>query len=145
MLTKQIKSDMEIAMKAGDKDKVSCLRLVLSAIKYKEVDLKKALDDEEVLRVLRSQVKQVSESYEQFTLGHRQDLAQKEKYNLTVLESYLPKNLDEEKIAAIVKEIISETGATKTDFGKVMKLTMAKIAGQADGKKVNSIVAKLLN
>ncbi len=131
-------------MKAQDKDRTSCLRMVVSAIKYKQVALHQDLDDQEVVKVLRSQVKQVTESLESYTKGGRTDLVEAEKKNLDILKSYLPQELDEEGIRNIVKEIIAETGATKKDFGKVMKLVMTKLAGQADGKIVNSIVNSLL-
>ncbi|HPI92332.1 MAG TPA: GatB/YqeY domain-containing protein [Deltaproteobacteria bacterium] len=144
MLTEKIKADLEAAMKAQDKDRTSCLRMVVSAIKYKQVALHQDLDDQEVVKVLRSQVKQVTESLESYTKGGRTDLVEAEKKNLDILKSYLPQELDEEGIRNIVKEIIAETGATKKDFGKVMKLVMTKLAGQADGKIVNSIVNSLL-
>jgi len=144
MLLDTLKSDLGVAMKSGDKDRVTCLRLVISAVKYKEVALKKVLDDSEVIQVLRTQVKQSTESYEQYKNGGRDDLAHNEEKNLAILKSYLPQGLGEEEVAAIVGQIISEQGATKKDFGKVMKLVMAKLAGQAEGKTVNSIVSKLL-
>ena len=144
MLLDTIKSDLGVAMKNGDKEKLSCLRMVISAIKYKEVASKKELDDQEVIQVLRSQIKQTTDSYEQYKQGGRDDLAQQEQTSLSILRSYLPKELGEEEIAAIVQQIISETGATKKDFGKVMKLVMAKVAGQAEGKTINGIVNKLL-
>jgi uncharacterized protein YqeY len=145
MLIEKLKSDLEAAMKAGDKDRVSCLRMAISAIKYRAVALNnKDLDDEEVTKVLRSQIKQVNESLEQFTKGGRKDLSDKEKKNLEILKSYLPKEMDEEGLKAIVKEVMAEAGTTKKDFGKVMKLVMARVAGQADGKLVSSIVNSLL-
>jgi uncharacterized protein YqeY len=144
MLIEKLKSDLEAAMKAGDKDRVSCLRMAISAIKYRSVALNKDLDDEEVTKVLRSQIKQVNESLEQFTKGGRKDLSDKEQKNLEILKSYLPKEMDEEVLKAIVKEVMAEAGTTKKDFGKVMKLVMARVAGQADGKLVSSIVNSLL-
>jgi uncharacterized protein YqeY len=144
MLIEKLKSDLEAAMKAGDKDRVSCLRMAISAIKYRSVALSKDLDDEEVTKVLRSQIKQVNESLEQFTKGGRKDLSDKEQKNLEILKSYLPKEMDEEVLKAIVKEVMAEAGTTKKDFGKVMKLVMARVAGQADGKLVSSIVNSLL-
>jgi uncharacterized protein len=144
MLIEKLKSDLEAAMKAGDKDRVSCLRMAISAIKYRAVALNKDLDDEEVTKVLRSQIKQVNESLEQFTKGGRKDLSDKEQKNLEILKSYLPKEMDEEVLKAIVKEVMAEAGTTKKDFGKVMKLVMARVAGQADGKLVSSIVNSLL-
>lgn len=144
MLLDAIKSDLRVAMKDGDKDKLSCLRMIISAVKYKEVALKNDLDDQEVIKVLRSQIKQSAESYEQYRQGGRDDLAEKEQAGISILKSYLPKELGEEEISSMVKQIITEIGATKKDFGKVMKLVMAKVAGQAEGKTVNSIVSKLL-
>lgn len=144
MLIEKIKADLESAMKAQDKDRTSCLRMAVSAIKYRQVAMHQDLDDQEVVKVLRTQVKQVTESLESYTKGGRTDLVEIEKKNLEILKSYLPQELDEEGIRAITREIIAETGATKKDFGKVMKLVMAKLAGQADGKIVNGIVNSLL-
>jgi hypothetical protein len=118
--------------------------MAISAIKYRQVAMNQDLDDQEVAKVLRTQIKQVTESVEQYTKGGRADLVAIEQKNLEILKSYLPKELDEEGIRAIAQEIVAETGATKKDFGKVMKLVMAKIAGQADGKIVNGIVNSLL-
>ncbi len=144
MLIEKIKADLEKAMKAKDKDRLSCLRMAISAIKYRQVALNQDLDDQEVTKVLRTQIKQVIESLEQFTKGGRVDLAKLEEKNLEILKSYLPKEMDEEVIRTIAKEIIAETGATKKEFGKVMKLVMAKVEGQADGKVISGIVNSLL-
>jgi uncharacterized protein len=145
MLIEKLKSDLEAAMKAQDRVKVSCLRMALSALKYRQVALNQELDDQEAVKVLRSQIKQINESVEQYTQGGRMDLVEKEKKDLEILKTYLPKEMDEEAIRAIVKEIVAETGATsKKDFGKVMKLSVAKVAGQADGKLVSAIVSSIL-
>ena len=144
MLIEKIKADLEKAMKAQDKDRLSCLRMAISAIKYRQVALNQDLDDQEVTKVLRTQIKQVIESLEQFTKGGRVDLAKQEEKNLEILKSYLPKEMDEEVIRTITKEIIAETGATKKEFGKVMKLVMAKVEGQADGKVISGVVNSLL-
>ena len=144
MLIEKIKADLGKAMKAQDKDRLSCLRMAISAIKYRQVALNQDLDDQEVAKVLRTQIKQVIESFEQFTKGGRKDLAEQEEKNLEILKSYLPKEMDEEGIRTIVKEIIAETGATKKEFGKVMKLVMAKVEGQADGKVISGVVNSLL-
>lgn len=144
MLAQKIKADLEAAMKAQDKDTTSCLRMAISAIKYRQVALNQDLDDQEVIKVLRTQIKQITESLEQFTKGSRLDLAAQEEKNLQILKAYLPKEMDEEAIRTIVKEIIAETNATKKEFGKVMKLVMAKVAGQADGKVISGIVNSLL-
>lgn len=144
MLIEKIKADLEKAMKAKDKDRLSCLRMAISAIKYRQVALNQDLDDQEVTKVLRTQIKQVIDSLEQFTKGGRVDLAKLEEKNLEILKSYLPKEMDEEAIRTITKEIIAETGATKKEFGKVMKLVMARVEGQADGKVISGIVNSLL-
>jgi hypothetical protein len=144
MLIEKIKADLAGAMKAKDKDRLSCLRMAISAIKYRQVALNQDLDDQEVAKVLRTQIKQVTESLEQFTKGGMMDLAEQEEKNLEILKSYLPKEMDEEGIRTIVKEIIAETGATKKEFGKVMKLVMAKVEGQADGKVISGVVNSLL-
>jgi len=144
MLVDRLKADLEAAIKAKDKERTSCLRMVVSAIKYRQVELRKDLDDQEVVRVLRSQIKQVTESLEAYEKGGREDLAGIERTNLGILKAYLPAELGENDIRAIARQIIEQTGATRKDFGKVMKLVMEKVAGQADGKLVNSIVNSLL-
>ncbi|MDT8272564.1 MAG: GatB/YqeY domain-containing protein [Desulfomonilia bacterium] len=144
MLIDTIQSDLEAAIRAHDRDRATCLRMVLSAIKYKQVDMHKDLDDQEVIKVLRSQVKQVSESLEQFTRGKRDDLVEKEENNLKILKAYLPRELSSEEITAIAQQVISETGATKKEMGTVMKQVMPLIAGRADGKVVRDIVSNLL-
>ncbi len=144
MLVDRLKADLEAAIKAKDKERTSCLRMVVSAIKYRQVELRKDLDDQEVVRVLRSQIKQVTESLEAYEKGGREDLASIERTNLGILKAYLPAELGENDIRAIARQIIEQTGATRKDFGKVMKLVMEKVAGQADGKLVNSIVNSLL-
>jgi uncharacterized protein YqeY len=145
MLVDTIKSDLAKAMKAGEKQRTSCLRMVLSAFKYKQVELKRDLSEQEETQILRTQIKQVSESYEQYKQGGREDLAAVEEQNLDILKSYLPKQLGDEEIIQVARRIISETSATKKDFGMVMKKTMAEVGSQADGKKVNSVVSQLLH
>lgn len=145
MLAERIKQDMTAAMKAGDKDKVSCLRVLLAAVKNREKNLRKELDDQEVLAVVRAEIKQVTESYEQFQAGHRDDMAAKERANLAVLKGYLPAEMGEAEIVAIVEAVIAELAATKKDLGRVMKQVLAAVAGRADGKKINAIVSSRLS
>ncbi len=145
MLVETIKTDLGTAMKAGDKQKVSCLRMLLSAFKYKQVEVKKELEDQDALQVLRTQMKQVADSLEQYRQGGREDLAANEEANLAILKSYVPAEMSDEEIAAVIKRIISETSATKKEFGLVMKKTVAEVAGRADGKRISGIVSKLLN
>jgi len=145
MLEARIKQDMTNAMKAGDKDKVSCLRVLLAAVKNREKNLRKELDDQEVLAVIRSEIKQVTESYEQFKAGHRDELAATELASLTVLKSYLPAEMSDEDLVAIIDAVVSELGATRKDLGKVMKQVMTRVAGRADGKRINALVSSKLN
>ncbi len=141
MLRESIREDLKAAMKAGDKTKVSCLRMLIAAVKNREVALKQELSDPELLAVIRSQLKQVQDSLEQFKKGNREDLVQLEELNAAILEAYLPRQLEDSEIETLVDEVISEIQATRKDFGTVMKLVVQRVAGRADGKKVNSIVA----
>lgn len=145
MLVDTIKSDLGKSMKAGEKEKTSCLRMILSAFKYKQVESKKELDDQEALQVIRTQIKQVTDSLEQYRQGGRDDLAAAEEKNLAILKEYLPQELSDEEIASVVKRIVAETSATKKEFGMVMKKAMAEIAGRADGKRVSGIVTQSLH
>jgi uncharacterized protein len=145
MLVDTIRSDLGKAMKAGDKQKISCLRMLISAFKYKQVEAHKELEDQEALTVIRTQIKQVTDSYEQYKQGKREDLASEEQANLAILKTYLPQELSDDEIASIAKRIIAETNATKKEFGLVMKKTVAEVAGRADGKRVSGIVNGLLH
>ncbi len=141
-----IAEDMKTAMKAGDKDRLKVVRLILAAIKQVEVDTRSELDDAAVLGVVEKMVKQRRDSVEQFTKGGRTDLADIETAEIAVLEAYLPEQLDDAQIDAIVEETISQTGAESIrDMGKVMGAIKAKVAGQADmgvvGSKVKARLA----
>ena len=141
-----IADDMKTAMKAGDKDRLKVVRLILAAIKQVEVDTRTELDDTAVLGVIEKMVKQRRDSVEQFTKGGRADLADIETAEIAVLETYLPEQLDEAQIDAIVAEVIEQTGAESIrDMGKVMGAIKGKVAGQADmgvvGAKVKARLA----
>jgi len=144
MLHTQIKDDLKQAMKAGDRDKVACLRMLVAALTLKEKDLHRELSDDEVLAVLRTQLKQVSDSIDQYASGGREDLAQAERQNQAILKAYLPQEMSPEELEAIVAAVVAETGATKKEFGTVMKLVMARTAGRADGKLINQYVSSAL-
>lgn len=137
---------MKAALKEGNSIKLSTLRMLISAIKMFEIDKKvKAAEDGDILQILQKQVKQRKESIDQFTKGNRPDLAEKEAKELKILESYLPKQLNEEELMSIIKEAMAETGAaTKSDMGKVMKAVTEKTRGRADGRTVSQLVASLL-
>jgi len=144
-VSEKIAADYKEALKAGDKNRVSVLRMIKSSMKYKEIEKKAPLTDEEVQAILMSSVKRAKESIEQFSKAGREDLAGKEKEEMLVVQDYLPKQLGEDDVRQILKEVIAEEGASgPKDTGKVMKSAMARLKGQADGKLVSKIVKELL-
>jgi len=145
-ITEQVQKDMVDAMKARDERRLSTLRMMKSALKNKEIDKRAPLDDKESLQVLSTLIKQRKDSIEQFTKGGRQDLADKEAAEITLIETYMPKAIGEEEIAATVRATIAEMGTpTMKDMGTVMKNAMAKFAGaRVDGKIVSDTVKKEL-
>ncbi|UCD34953.1 MAG: GatB/YqeY domain-containing protein [Nitrospiraceae bacterium] len=145
-LSEKIAADLKDALKHGDKDTVSVLRLVKAAMKNREIEKKEPLTDGDVQAILKTFVKRARESIEQFSRAGRTDLAQKETRELTVIEGYLPKQLGEEELKETVRTVIREQGASgPADLGRVMKAVMARIQGQADGKLVNRIVKEALD
>jgi uncharacterized protein YqeY len=138
----RINQDITAAMKARESDRLSTLRMVKTALKNREIDKMAALTDDEAFKILQSLVKQRRDSVEQYTLGGRLELAEKEAAEIKVIETYLPAALDEAAISMIVEATIVELGATSAkDMGQVMKATMAKLVGQTvDGKVVSQLV-----
>lgn len=144
-LRQDIHKDIAVAMKAGEKERLSTVRMLMSAIKYKEVDAHRELTDEETIAVISTLVKQRQDSIEQFTKGNRLDLVEKETKELEVLRTYLPPQLSEAEVRDIIKKAVAETGATgQKDMGKLMKVIMPQVKGKADGKMVNDIVKEAL-
>jgi len=145
-LREKLESDMKAALKDGNALKLLVLRMLISAIKQCEIDKNiKPPQEVDILPILQRQVKQHKESIEQFKKGNRQDLADKEASELKILESYLPEQLTEEALTALVKAAITEIDAkSKSDMGKVMKLIMEKAKGKCDGKTVNQIIMRFL-
>ena len=144
-ISEKIADDLKEALKAGDKSKLSVLRLVKSAMKNKEIEKRASLTDEDVHAILRSFVKRSRESIGQFSKAGRTELVEKEKEELSILQGYLPEQLEEDELRKIIKDIIEETGASGPgDMGKAMKSVMAKVKGQADGRLVNRIVGEML-
>ena len=142
----QITEDMKAAMKAGDKQRLKAVRLILAAIKQVEVDKRIELDDSAVLSVLAKMVKQRRDSIEQFEKGNREDLASMERAEIVVLESYLPEQLAADELTAMVDEIIKATGAASIrDMGKVMGQIKTKAAGRADMGALSATVKERLN
>jgi len=145
-LKNQITEDMNSAMKAGEKDRLKVVRLILAAIKQVEVDKRVELDDAAVLAVLDKMVKQRRDSVEQFEKGDREDLAAIERAEIEVLEAYLPEQLSADELAGMVDEVIAATGAeSMRDMGKVMGQIKAKAAGRADMGAVSATVKERLN
>lgn len=145
-LYERLQNDMKAAMKSGETVKLSVLRMLISAVKLTEIDKKlKNIGDADVSQILQKQIKQHRDSIEQFQKGNRQDLADKEKAELEILQAYMPKQMAQDELIAMVKEAIAETGAaTKADTGKVMKLVLEKAKGRTDGKSVNQAVLSFL-
>jgi uncharacterized protein YqeY len=142
----QITEDMKATMKAGDKERLKVVRLMLAAIKQIEVDTRVELDDAGILAVLGKMVKQRRDSIEQFEKGGREDLATIERAEISVLEDYLPEQLGADELAAMVDEVIRDTGAESVrDMGKVMGQIKAKAAGRADMGALSAIVKEHLN
>lgn len=147
-LVDQIQKDITAAMKAREEARLSTLRMVKSALQNRAIEKMSPLDDKEAQQVLGTLIKQRKDSIEQFTKGGRQEMADKEAAEITVIESYLPKAASEADIVAGVKAVIAEMGSpTMKDMGTVMKNVMAKFAGQGmrvDGKVVSEAVKKEL-
>ena len=145
-LYEKLDSDVKSALKEGDSLKVSVLRMVLSTIKTLQIEKNiKSLDDDSTIQILQRHAKQHRESIEQFGKGGRQDLVDKEKAELKILDEYLPQQMTEEELVAVIKTAIADIGAVaKSDTGKVMKAVMEKAKGKADGKTINRLIGQLL-
>ena len=138
-IVQKVEQDLVAAMKGREELRLSVLRMMKSALKLKQVELTRPLEDPEALAVLRTLVKQRHESAEQFRKGAREELASKEEAEIKIVEEYLPAAASDEEIEAAVMAAIADTGAsTAKDLGKVMKAAMAKLAGKnVEGKRVN--------
>ena len=145
LLRDKLNEDIKSAMKAREQDKLAALRLMLAAVKQKEVDERITLDDAGVIAVVEKMIKQRKDSIEQYEKAARQDLADKEKYEVGVISTYLPQQLSPAEIDAAISEVIQQTGAkSPADMGKVMGAVKPKLAGRADMGKVSAIIkAKL--
>jgi uncharacterized protein YqeY len=142
----QITEDMKTAMKAGEKDRLKVVRLILAAIKQLEVDTREELDDAAVLTVLTKMVKQRRDSVEQFENGDREDLAAIERAEIQIINTYLPEQLSAQELTALVDEAIRASGAESIrDMGKVMGQIKAKASGRADMGAVSATVKERLN
>lgn len=141
----KILEDMKTAMRSQDKERLATIRLILAALKQREVDERIELSDEQILVTLNKMIKQRRDSIAQFEAGNRMDLAQKESEEVKVIQQYLPAQLSEAEVAKAVADIIKESGATSAkEMGKVMGLLKAKLQGKADMTLVSAKVKELL-
>lgn len=141
-----LNEDMKQAMRAKDKESLQVIRMLKASIQNEQIKKGQALNEEEELTVLSREMKQRRDSLTEFEKADRTDLADKVKKEIVIVENYLPAQLNEDEIRAIVQEAITKTGATSPkEFGKVMGAVMPKVKGKADGNQVNAIVKELLN
>ena len=142
----RLTEDLKLAMKARDQLRMDVIRMIKAAVMNKEMEIKKDLDDAEMSRVMTTMIKQRRESIEQFEKGQRIELADKERQEIAILESYLPQALSPEQLSAVVDSVIRESGARSLkEMGIVMKAVMVRIAGQpVDGKQISDLVRSKL-
>lgn len=144
-LKARINDDLKTAMRGGDAARRDAIRLVLAAMKQREVDERKELADADIIAIVDKMIKQRRESIAQFEKGGRQDLASKEKFELDVLQAYMPQALSDAEIEGAVAAAVEEAGARgPADMGKVMAALKPKLAGRADMSKVSALVKRKL-
>lgn len=144
-IVETIRSEMTGAMKSGDTARRDIMRLLLSALNNARIELGHELSDDEAVTTLQREAKQRRDSIEAYRDGDREDLASAEQAELDVISTFLPAGLTEQEVAALVSEVIAEVGADGPgDVGKVMRPLMERVAGRADGKRVNELVRELL-
>ena len=145
-LLEKLKSDLKEAMKAKDIVVRDTIRMIMSAVKQIEVDERREVSDDDMIKILQKAIKQREDAIGFAKDGGRDDLIEANKKEISVLEKYLPKQLSDEELEIEVKSIINEVGATNMkDMGKVMGIATKKLAGKADGKRINQIVKKILS
>ncbi|MEW6002616.1 MAG: GatB/YqeY domain-containing protein [Nitrospirota bacterium] len=144
-LLQRLDDDLRAAIKGSEKLKVSTLRMIKAALKNRQVEKRKELSEEEIITVISSLTKQARESIEEFTKGGREDLVEREKQELAILQSYLPEQVTPEELDRLIIEVIKESSAAGLkDSGKVMRLLMPRVRGVADGRIVNQRVKEIL-
>ena len=145
-LKQQITEDMKTAMRAKETARLGAIRLLLSAMKQREVDERIELSDADIVAIIEKMLKQRRDSISQYEAANRQDLADVEKFEVTVLQGYMPQQLSEAEIVSAIAEVISATGATgPQDMGKVMAAIKPKLAGRADMGKVSGLIKAQLS
>ncbi len=140
-LKQKIREDMKQAMRAKETQKLSVLRMLISAINYAQIDAKEEMDEKAVEQVLRREAKKRREAIEAYRQGGREESAQKEEFELKIIEAYLPQQMSEEEVRAKVKEIL---GGQELNFGQAMGMVMKELRGKADGGLVNKIVREVV-
>ncbi|RLF75091.1 GatB/YqeY domain-containing protein [Thermococci archaeon] len=144
-LMERIQEDLKVALKERDKDKASVLRMLISSLRNAQIENRGELSVGQELQVVSSYAKKLRESIEQFEMGGREDLVEREKKELEIVMGYLPKQLSEDEITQEVQKVISELGAeSQKDIGRVMQEMMKRFRGRVDGKVVNRIVSEML-
>ena len=144
-LLKNITNEMYLSMKSGDKEKANTLRTLISKLKDQQIKLRKDISDEEALKIIKTLVKQRKESAEIYSKAGREELAEKENFEISILDNYLPKLMSEEDVLSLIKKIVDETNAKDlSDIGKVMPLVMQRGKGKVDGKIANRILRSIL-
>jgi len=144
-LKQRISDDMKNAMRAKETARLGAIRLLLAAMKQREVDERVELDDDAVVAIVEKQLKQRKDSFSQYQAAGRQDLADQEAFEIDVLTAYMPQPLAAEEVAALVKQAVAETGAASPrDMGKVMAWLKPKLAGRADMNSVSGLVKSAL-
>ena len=145
-LEEKLFEEMKQAMKTNDKIRLSTIRMIRSSSKNKEIELRRKLEDEDIIKVIQGMVRKGEESIEQFQAGGRNDLVEKEKMEIEILKSFLPQPISQEEIIKIIDETIQETQSSSLkDLGKVMKAVMPRLGGKADGKVINQLVKERLS
>ena len=145
-ILEKLKSDLKEAMKAKDVEKRDTIRMIMSAVKQIEVDERREVTDEDMIKILQKAIKQREDAINFAKESNRDDLIEKNQNEINILEKYLPKQLSDEELETEVKSIIEEVSATSMkDMGKVMGVATKKLAGKADGKRINQIVKKILS
>ena len=144
-LLKIIIDEMYTSMKSGDKDKADTLRTLIAKLKDQQIKLRKDISDEEALKVIKTLVKQRKESAQIYSKAGREELAQKENFEISILNKYLPETMSDEETLRLIEQIILETNAKDlSDIGKAMSLVMQEGRGKIDGKKANNMLRSLL-
>jgi uncharacterized protein len=144
-LREKIQQSQKEAMKARDTEKTSILRMLWAAIRNAEIEKKDDLGNDEIIQIVKRQVKQANDSLKDFESGGRNDLVEKTKKEIEMLSIYLPEQMSDDDLKEIVKKVIEDTGASSpSDIGKVMGGIMKEVGGKADGNRVKEVVASFL-